>query len=135
MAMQCRTYLCVEFHQALRCADVHPQALVMFAADLAEGDLCAQQRSQRRDAAARDAGEQAGLIEADAAEGESGCAVCNALLMQTEVAVGMLWWVACQHQMHGIAVGDDPGSSIMQVGKIIIAEYIAVDHGERLVTQ
>ena len=81
MAMQCRTYLSVEFHQALRCADVHPQALVMFAADHAECDLFAQQRSQRRDAAARNAGEQAGLIEADAAEGELGCTVSDALLL------------------------------------------------------
>jgi hypothetical protein len=67
--LQC-TNLGVEFGQALRCADVYPQALVVFTADFAECDLCAQHWGERGLAAARDICEQRRLVQADSAEGQ-----------------------------------------------------------------
>src|SRR3989338_5748367 len=64
------TYPDVELGETLRCADIRPQAAIVFAADFAERDLRAQQRGERRNAAARDAGKQRGLVDADAAESQ-----------------------------------------------------------------
>src|SRR3990167_8416206 len=66
------TYPDVELGETLRCADIRPQAAIVFAADFAERDLRTQQRGERRNAAARNAGEQRGLVDADAAESQRG---------------------------------------------------------------
>ena len=55
--------------------------------------------------------------------------------LQTEIPVRMLCRIVNQHQMRGIAVRFQCASPFAQLGKIVVAEDIAVDHGERFVTQ
>ena len=110
----------VELFEALRCADIHPVPGVMFAADLAQRDLFAQQRGERGLGSARDVSEQRGLIDADAAEGESAASadrVDAAPSLQTEITIGMVRRIVDQHEMCAIAVGLQRCRMLRQVAR------------------
>src|SRR5512146_3320000 len=108
---------------------------MMFAADLAQRDLLAQQRGERSFGSARDMREQFGTIQADAAEGELRRGIGYLRSMQAEIAVRMMGWIVHQHQMRAVLALLQRCSESRQMSEIVIAIHVTVDHGERLITE
>ena len=90
----------IHFRQTCRCADVEPAASVVFAADLALCHGAAQQWCQWEHAGCA-AGEQCGLIDADAAEGEAGAFrfVEDLAVFKYKITLRVMGGVSYQNQM------------------------------------